>query len=59
MRYDCVCYMNVVTTENPGEHNYVYTAQITLQDVCKPDLFQNYQTTMGPPFGDTVYIYTL
>ena len=29
------------------------------QNICKPDLFQNYETTMGAPLGDTVYSYHL
>ena len=50
----------VLTAEKPGEQN-----QITAQDVCdtqyicKPDLFQNYQSTMGPTFGDIVRIYSV
>ena len=43
----------------------VTSKQITAEDVCdkqnicKPDLFQNYETTMGAPLGDTVYSYHL
>ena len=43
----------------------VPSKQITAEDVCdkqnicKPDLFQNYETTMGAPLGDTVYSYHL